>query len=372
MSFSIQEVKTSKQKKEFVELPFRIYKNNRFWVPPIKADELKFMDQEHNPAMEFCDTKFWLAYRDDKVVGRMSAIINYKYNEKVGEKLGRFSRLEFFDDAEAFRKLMDTAIQWLKEKGMKKIHGPLGYTNLDNQGLLIDGFDSIASVASIYHLPYYHGHLTSYGFKKEIDWLEFRLNLGKDAIEKAHRGSQIIKKRFGIELVKFDQIKDLLPFIGDLFEVLNQAFDRLPFVVPFNQAMIEMYSKKYLKVINPKYVCLAKKDNQIVAFMIAVPSLSKALQKANGKLFPFGFYHIMKAMKKPEVLDFFLGGVKPEFESQGAIVAVYSEIQDQMMKDGIQIMETTGNFETNHSVIANWKNFEHTQHKRRRCFIKDI
>jgi hypothetical protein len=172
--------------------------------------------------------------------------------------------------------------------------------------------------------------------------------------------------------MKFDNTKDLLPFVGDMFEVLNQAFDRLPFVVPFNQAMVEMYAKKYLKVINPKYVCLAKKDDQIVAFMIAVPSLSKALQKANGKLFPFGFYHIMKAMKKPEVLDFFLGGVKPEFESQGAIVTVYSEIQDQMMKDGIQIMETTGNFETNHSVIANWKNFEHTQHKRRRCFIKDL
>ncbi len=372
MSLIIQEVKTSKQKKEFVELPFRIYKNNKFWVPPIKADELKFMDPKHNPAMEFCDTKFWLAYRDNKVVGRISAIINHKYNEKVGRKLGRFSKMEIFEDYEVFKELMDAAVGWLKEAEMVQIHGPLGYTNLDNQGLLIEGFGYLPSVASVYHMPYYHEFLNDYGFEKEIDWIEFRLNLGEDAIKKGQRGTEIIKKRYGIEVMKFEKTKNLLPYVGELFDVFNQAFARLDFVVPFNQEMIEMYSKKYLKVINPKYVCLAKKDKQIVAFMIAVPSLSKALQKANGKLFPFGFYHIMKAMKKPEVLDFFLGGVKPEFESQGAIVAVYSEIQNQMMKDGIHIMETTGNFENNHNVIANWKNFDHIQHKRRRCFIKDL
>lgn len=372
MSVIIHEVSTLKERKEFVELPFSIYKKNAYWVPPIKVDEFKTMDPGQNPAMEFCDTKFWLAYRGRQVVGRMSAIINYKYNEKVGKKLGRFSRLEFIDDQETFQKLMGTAIAWLKGKGMEQIHGPLGYTNLDNQGLLIEGFDYLPSVASVYHLPYYHDYIKAYGFKKEIDWLEFRLNMGEEAIKKAQRGAEIVKKRYGIELIKFKRNKDLLPYVSDLFEVFNQAFDPLPFVVPFNQALIEMYSKKYFKVINPKYVCLARKNDEIIGFMIAVPSLSEAMQKARGKLFPFGYYYILKAMKKPLVMDFFLGGVKPEFESQGAIVILYSEIQSQMLEDGVQTMETTGNFETNHKVIANWKNFDHIQHKRRRCFIKDI
>ncbi|MBE0651030.1 MAG: hypothetical protein IH595_09320 [Bacteroidales bacterium] len=372
MSLSIQEVKTLKQQKEFVELPFSIYKNNPYWVPPIKADELKLMDKKHNPAMEFCDSKFWLAYRDGKVVGRLCGIINHKYNEKVGKKLGRFSRMEVFEDHEAFLGLMDTAVAWLKAEGMSQIHGPLGYTNLDNQGLLIEGFDYLTSVASVYHMPYYQEYINGYGFEKEIDWLEFRLKFAKDTVDRAIRGAEIVKKRYGIEVKKFKKVKEIIPYMQDLFGVLNQAYERLPFVVPFNQEMINMYAKKYFKVINPKYVCLAQKNGETIAFWIAVPSMSKALQKANGKLFPFGFYHIMKAMKKPDVLDFFLAGVKPEFESQGAIVILYTEIQNQMLKDGIEVMETTGNLENNHNVIANWKNFDHIQHKRRRCYIMDL
>ncbi len=372
MALTIQEVKTKKQQKEFVELPFRIYKDNPFWVPPIKSDELKFLDRNHNPAMAFCDSKFWLAYRDGKVVGRLCGIINHKYNEKVGKKLGRFSRLEVFEDREAFTALMDTAVAWLKKEGMEQVHGPLGYTNLDTQGLLIEGFDYLMSVASVFHMPYYQEYITGYGFEKEIDWLEFRLSFTKDTIAKAMRGVEIIKKRYGIEVKKFKKTKEIQPYVSELFAVLNEAYDRLPFVVPFNQEMIDMYAKKYFKVINPKYVFLAQKDGETVGFWIAVPSMSKALQKANGTLFPFGFYHIMNAMKKPEVLDFFLAGVKPEYESKGAAVILYSEVQNQMLQDGIEIMETTGNFENNHNVIANWKNFDHVQHKRRRCYIKDL
>ena len=247
MSLSIQEVKTTKQKKEFVELPFRIYKNNPYWVPPIKADELKFMDRKYNPAMKFCDSKFWLAYREGKVVGRLVGIINHKYNEKVDKKLGRFSKLEVFEDHEAFLGLMDAAVAWLKSQGMEHIHGPLGYTNFDTQGLLIEGFDYLMSVASVFHMPYYQKFITDYGFKKENDWLEFRLSLNKDTIAKALRGSEVIKKRYGIEVKKFTKAKEILPYVPELFEVLNQAFDKLPYVIPFNQEMIDMYKKKYFK-----------------------------------------------------------------------------------------------------------------------------
>ena len=371
-NIQIQQVQSKKQKKDFVDLPFSIYKGNAYWVPPIKADEMHLFDAAHNPAMDFCDTAYWVAYKNGKVVGRISAIINHKYNEKMNQKLGRFSRLEFFDDPEGFRRLMDTASQWLKDRKMEIIHGPLGFTNLDNQGLLIEGFEYLASVASVYHLPYYKKYLEAYGFKKETDWLEFRLQLGEKAINKAIRGSEIIKKRFGLQVIDFQNNKEIIPYVKPLFEILNQAFAHLPYVVSIPERMTKMYAQKYFKMINPRYVRMVKDGDEPVGFIVAVPSLSEAMQKANGKLFPFGFYHLMKAMKHPQVLDLFLGGVKPEYDKKGVAVILYAEIQKQMMKDGIQVIETTGNIETNHNVIANWKNFDHIQHKRRRCFAKPL
>jgi len=372
MALTIEVVRSNKQRKTFVNLPFQIYKNMPLWVPPIKSDELKSFDSLNNPAMEFCDTEFWLAYRDGKVVGRISAIVNPLYNEKVDKKLGRFSRLEFVDDKEVFLLLMDTAIAWIKEKGMEFVHGPLGYTNLDNQGLLIEGFDHLPSVASVYHMPYYKAHIDAYGFEKEIDWLEFRLTLGDRANEKATRGAALIKKRYGFVVETFTENKQLLPYVKPIFKVVNGAFEKLHFVTPFNEKMVEMYKDKYFKLINPKFVFVAKKDEEVIGFMIAVPSLSEALQKANGSLFPFGFYHVLNAMKKPEVLDFFLIGVKPELDRSGVAVILFDELLAEMRRQEIHFMETTGVFETNHNVISNWKNFDPIQHKRRRCFIKAI
>jgi len=372
MAITLQVVRNKKQKQDFVNLPFEIFRDNICWVPPLKSDELKNFDPHYNPALRFCDTEFWIACRDGKPVGRIGAIINHKYNEKVEKDLGRFTKLEFFDDKEVFRILMDEAVSWMKGKGMKMAHGPLGFTNLDNQGLLIEGFDYLPSVASVYHHPYYRKHIEDYGFRKEIDWLEFRLNAGPKAINKATRGAELIKKRYGFKVVKFKKAREILPYSESLFDIVNDAFASLPFVVPFDKKMVDMYTEKYFKIINPKYICFVKKDSEIVGFILAVPSLSKAMQKANGKLFPFGFYHIKKAIRNPEVIDLFLGGVKPEYEHEGVAVVLYSEIQNQMLKDGLHIVETTGNFETNSHVIANWKNFDSIQHKRRRCFIKDI
>ncbi len=372
MSLQIQTVKTKKQKRDFVNLPFEIYKNNPYWVPPLKSDELKNLEPGYHPALRFCSAVFWVAYRNEKPVGRLGAIINHKYNEKTGKKLGRFTKLEFFDDEEVFRLLMDTAVRWMKEKGMDTVHGPLGFTNLDNQGLLVEGFDYLPSVASVYHHPYYQKHIENYGFRKEIDWVEFRLTIGEKAVNKANRGAAILKKRFGFEVIRFRKKKELFPYAEKLFELVNNSFASLPFVVPFDKGMIHFYTKKYFSVIDPQYVFFVKKGEEIVGFMLAVPSLSEALQKANGKLFPFGFYHIRKALKHPGVIDFYLAGVKPEYEHTGAAVVLYAEVQNQMLKNGLNTVETTGEFETNQHAISNWKNFDHIQHKRRRCYVKEI
>ena len=372
MSIQLEVTENKKQKKDFVDLPFAVYRNNPYWVPPIRSEELKTLEPGYHPATRFSDTKCWVAYRDGKPVGRICAIINHKYNEKTGEKRGRFSKLEFFDDAEVFTALMDHAVAWLKEKGMTSVHGPLGYTNLDNQGLLIEGFDYLPSVASVYHHPYYQKHIENYGFRKEIDWVEFRLTIGEKAVNKANRGAALLKKRFGFEVIRFRKKKELFPYADKLFELVNNSFVSLPFVIPFDKRMIDFYTKKYFSVIDPQYVFFVKKGEEIVGFMLAVPSLSEGLQKANGRLFPLGFYHIRKAIKHPQVIDFFLAGVKPKYEHMGAAVVLYAEIQNQMLKNGLHTVETTGEFETNRHAISNWKNFEHIQHKRRRCFIREI
>ena len=368
----IKEVHTIKEIKQFVGFQYSLYKGDLFWIPPIKNDEVKQLNPGKNPAFKFCNTKFWTAWKNGKCVGRIGAIINHEYNKKTGEKKGRFSRVEFIDDKEVSSGLFKAAENWLKEKGMEKVHGPLGFTNIDTQGLLIEGFDYLPSIASVYHKAYYNDHIEELGYQKENDWIEFRLTLGEKAHNKAIRGANLIKKRYGFEVIKFSSTAELREYVHPMFTILNEAFQELPYVTTFNDEMIELYSDKYFKVINPKYVTVIKKDKQIIAFLVGMPSLSEAMQKAKGKLFPFGFYHIMQAMKHPRVIDLLLTGVIPEYQNAGAAVILFAEIQEEMIKQGIDQMETTGIFETNHNVISNWKNYDHIQHKRRRCFVKDL
>jgi len=370
--FTVKEVITKKDIKKFVGFPFRLYKDDKFWVPPLKSDEVKQLTPETNPAYEFCNAKFWTAWDGHKCVGRIGGIINSIYNEKTGEKLGRITRCEFIDNKEVSSLLFGTVEKWLKEEGMTVAHGPLGFSNLDNQGLLIEGFDYLPSVASVYHKPYYQIHFEDLGYSKENDWVEFRLTLGEQALKKGIRGAQIVKRRYGFEVLSFSTTDELRPYSRLIFEVLNDAFADLPYVSSFSDKMIDLYSKKYFKILNPKFVTIIKKDGNLAAFVIGMPSLSEAMQKANGNLFPLGFYYILQALKKPKVIDLLLTAVLPEFHTSGAAVILFAELQQEMMSQGINQMETTGIFETNHNVISNWKNYEHIQHKRRRAYRKNL
>ena len=235
MSIKIVEVKTKAEAKNFVNFQFELYKNTPMWVPPIKADEVKALDKQHNPAFDFCDAHFFLAYKNDKIVGRIGTIINHDYNKKVGEKLGRINRAEFIDDKEVSKALFTTAENWLKEKGMEKVHGPLGFTNIDQQGLLIEGFDFLPSIASVYNHPYYQQHFEVLGYEKENDWVEFRLTIGDAAAKKASRGSAMIKRRYGFESVNFTKTSELKKYGETIFEILNDAFKVLPYTVPFSK-----------------------------------------------------------------------------------------------------------------------------------------
>jgi len=371
MPIIIKEVKTNSEIKQFVRFPFQLYKGNKNWVPPLIDSEVKSLT-EMNPARDFCDSRFFLAFKEGKCVGRIGAIINKSYNEKVNTKFGRINRIEFIDDYEVSEKLINTAIEWFKEQQMEYVHGPLGYTNLDTQGLLIEGFDYIQSIASVYHLPYYQEHFNRLNFEKENDWIEFRLTITKAPLEKAKRGAELVKKRYGVEVINFSSIAELDPYKKKVFQILNDAFQFLPYVSPLNDKMIQLYADKYFKILNPRFIKVVTKDKEPIGFFVGLPSLSKAMQKANGKLFPFGFYHLLKALKKPEVIDMLLTGVLQDYQNVGIAVILISELQQEMVKAGVLELETTGVFESNHNVIANWKNYEHIQHKRRRCYVKKI
>jgi len=371
-AIEIIELKSKKDFKAFVELPFTLYKNNKYWVPPLKADELKSLYPETNPAFEFCDNKFWIAKKNGKTVGRIAAIVNHTYNEKMGEKAGRFSRTEFIDDTEVVDALFSHAEAWLKAQGMCRIQGPLGFTNLDHQGMLVEGFEELPSAASEYHLPYYQEHLVRLGYEKETDWVEFRLKL--DGIpEKAQRVSKMIKARYELKVKTFATTAELKPFAPRIFEILNKAFSELFSVVNLNDNMVDYYVNRYVTLLNPKFVKLVfDKEDQIIAFIIGLPSLSEALQKTNGKLFPFGWWHLKKALKRPKVIDLMLTGVLPEYQKTGAAAILINELQEEMARHGVVDVETTGIFETNTMAIANWKNYEHRQHKRKRCWTKAL
>ncbi len=371
MSIIIKEVSTKRDIKQFVNLQFELYKDNKYWVPPVKAAEINSLMPE-NPALDFCDARFFLAFKNDKCVGRIGAIINKSYNQKTGKNFGRINRIEFIDDIEVSEKLIQTAIEWFREKKMEYIHGPLGFTNLDTQGLLIEGFDYLPSIASVYHLPYYKDHFEKLGFEKENDWIEFRLTITEAPLNKAKRGAEIVKKRSGVKVVSFSSRSELNQYSKRVFEILNDAFQFLPYVSTLNDKMIKLYSDKYFNILNPKFIKVVVKDNEPVGFFVGLPSLSKAMQKAKGSLYPFGFIHVLKALKKPEVIDMLLTGVLQDYQNAGIAVILISELQEEMMKAGITTLETTGIFETNQNVITNWKNYEHIQHKRRRCYVKKI
>ncbi|MBI4930470.1 MAG: hypothetical protein HY841_06890 [Bacteroidetes bacterium] len=399
MSIEIKQVKSKSDAKQFVNLPFDIYKGNKFWVPPLKAGEMKSLFAETNPAFDFCKAKFWLAYKNGKCVGRIGAIINEEYNKKTDEKMARFSRLEFFDGStplttgspEVIAKLISTVEAWAKENGAIGIHGPLGFANLDTQGMLVEGFNHLQSIGSVYHHEYYHRHLEKLGYVKEIDWLEFRLTVNPRIVDKVTRGAALIQKRYGIEVLHFKTMNELLPHSDTIFKILNDAFSELPFVSEFSPKMMAFYKEKYIKLLNPEFVKMVIAPppkggstgkasasfplsgglrGALVGFIVGLPSLSEAMQKANGKLFPFGFLHILKARKGKDVMDQLLTGVKKEVMYTGAGVVLMAEIQKEMVSKGMKHIETTGIFETNLNAISNWKSYEHIQHKRKRCYRK--
>ncbi len=366
----IIEVTTPELRKEFVMLPFKLYKGNPYWVPPLIQGEIKNISPE-NPYFHFCDAKFWIARRDGRTVGRIGGIIHYAYIEKTQEKLARFTRSEFIDDAEVVDTLFATAENWAKEKGMTGIMGPLGFSNLDTQAMLIEGFDQMPSVASVYHLPYYHKHLERLGYIKHIDWIEFRLFLEKELPEKAIRLASVVEERYKLHVVHVKSKKELRQYGHDVFHLLNKSFYDLFSFVPLDDDMIDAVLDDYVPVINTDFVKLVlTEDNKVVGFVVPVPSLTRTMQIANGKLGPRSILSLLWSRRHNKVIDLFLTGVDPEYQNKGVLGLLIATAQKEMSRYGMLTAETTGMLENNQKAIQHWKNYNHIQNKRKRCFIK--
>jgi hypothetical protein len=371
MNLVIKEVSTRRELNDFVNLPYRLYKSEKFWVPPLKIEERNVLIPKKNPAFEFCKVKLWVAYRHGECIGRIGGIIIPAWIEKTGEKIGRFTRPEFINDLEVASALFSQVELWIRSQGMDGMHGPMGFSNLDHQGLLIEGQEWLPSIGSDYHFAYYQAIYQQLGFEKEIDWLEFRIAFPKVLPEKSFKVAEMLKTRYGLRVVNFSTKKELDPYKGKVFALFNKAFSELFGTYPLPEKLTQFYIQKYFPILNPRYVKIVlDKDDEMVGFIIGLPSLSEAMQKANGKLLPFGWWHLQKALSKPKEMDLLLTGVKPELQKLGVAALLMNEIWLAANNDGIQFVETTGMLENNSVALQMWKSFDHIQHKRKRCFRK--
>lgn len=373
MSIRIQEVTTRKDLGAFVDFPYRLYRGNPYFVPPLRFDEEATLRKDKNPAYDYCEARLWLAYRDNQVVGRVAAIHNRAYIEKWKNKYLRFGWLDFTDDEEVLKSLMHEVEQWARELGMVAVHGPLGFTDLDHEGMLVEGFDQLGTLATLYNYPYYPRHMEALGYQKDVDWLEFLAKVPPVIPENLDRISAIVLRRQQLTIVKASKPKDILPYAPAIFELINVAYGNLYGVVPLTDKQIDYYVKQYFSFIRVDFVSIVlDKNGKLAAFGITMPSLSKALQKAGGSLFPFGFIHLLRAMRKNTVGDLYLVAVRPDLQGKGVNALLMREINRAYIRYGITSAESNPQLEHNDRIQAMWEYYEAKQHKRRRCYIKSV
>lgn len=370
----IVEVKTLKQLKDFILFPFQIYKENPYWVPPLIMDEINTLSRRKNPAFEYCDAKYWLAYKDGKLVGRIAGIQNHAYVKKWGNKYTRFGWVDFIDDLEVSKALFSTVEEYARQNGMEAVHGPLGFCDLDNQGLLVDGFEEMGTIITYYHYPYYKEHLEKLGYAKDIDWLEFEIIIPENSeIERLSKIANRSLDKYGLRILDLKNKKQITPYFNDVFEIINIAYEDLYGVVPLTDKQIKAYIEQYFSYVNPDYICLiVDKDEKLVGFGVTVPSLSKAVKKHNGRLFPFGFIDVLKDIKNNDILDLYLVAVRPEYKMTGIPAAMLNHCLRNAHKNGVKKAIASPQLENNYAVQSLWRFFDARPHRRRRCFIKRL
>ena len=375
MAVEIKKIsKDIKSLRKFVQFGTDFYKNNPYFVPPLRSDDVDTLNPQKNPAFDFCESEYFMAYKDGKAVGRIAAIINHQVNEKENKKVVRFGFVEFTDDYEVSHSLFDAVAEWGKSKGMNAILGPLGFTDMDHEGALIEGFDQLSTMATIYNYPYYQAHYEKYGMSGKADWVEFKMTVPESIPEKHLRISEIVKKKYGLKTVKYTSRKRLVEEVGHpFFALINEAYNDLFGYSPLSDRQIDHYIKIYLPMLRLDHLSIIKdSDDNLIGMGVASPSMSRALQKSHGRMLPFGWYHLLKAMyaNKTDIVDLLLVAIKPEYQSKGVNALLFYDLVPVYQQMGFEYGESNPELELNKKVQAQWSAFESVQHKRRRAFKK--
>ena len=369
-------VKNSKQVKDFVMFPFKLYKDCEYWVPPIINEEIEAMDTSKNPVFKNAEAEFYLAYdEDENIVGRIAAIVNWvEIKDQKKNKL-RFGWYDTIDNIEVSNKLIEKVLEFGKERKLEFIEGPVGFSNMDKAGLLTYGYDELNTMITWYHYPYQKEHLVKLGLKQLAEWVEYKIKIfsEEEAPEKVKKFAEIIAKRYNLKSINFKSTKEIIPYVDKMFELLNITYSPLQTYVTIKQYQIDFYKEKFIKYIHPDFIkCVVDSEGNLIAFLITMPSFSRALKKINGKLFPFGFLHILKAQHFNDRVSLYLIGVDPKYQSKGATAILFNDLQQTFNKRGIVEVETNPELVENKAIQAFWKNYESTLHKRRATFTKKI
>ena len=373
MQVIVKEVSNQNEFKIFYQFQNQLYKNCKEYVPTLDMDQKNTLTND--PALDYCTRKLWLAYKGKKVVGRIQAIINPRYNDYYHLKRVRFGWFDFEDDIEIAKALFDTATEWGRSQGMTEIHGPLAYNTLGRQGMLIEGFENTPPSNCLYNYPYYPKAMEELGFEKETDWIQYKLNASQGAPEKLNRMAEILLSRYNLKLLDIRTVKGAMKdeLIEKFFRIYNECFTAVHNFIPLTEKEIIKTGTTYFKLLRPELTCLVVDENgEIAAFGLCFPSLSEALKKSKGKLFPWGWYHLLKAYKKYNSIDLMMIGSNPAWNSKGLSAIYHANLAASFRKHNIGCAITNPQIETNVGAIKVWESYDHETYMRRRCWIKKI
>lgn len=373
MELSIEEISSKRDLKRFISFPLSLYRGNRCYVPPLNFDEMNTLRRDRNPAFEYCTASYWMARKDGKPVGRIAGIINNRFNELWGKRQARFGWVDFVDDPEVSAALFHIVEAWARQQGMAAIHGPLGFTDMDREGMLVEGFAELGTLATIYNFPYYPLHMERLRYRKDADWVEYEMIPSQTVPERVERLAGIVAERYHMKTLRLKKAADVRPYAKQIFDLINQAYAPLYGFVPLTDRQIDSYVDQYFGFIIPEYVPIVVDERgKVAAFGITMPSMSKALQKARGRLFPFGFLSLYRAMKYNDRVDLYLTAVRPDMQDKGLNAMLIYEMNVLYARRRITSVESNPELETNTKVRAQWRFYEGRQHKRRRCYWKDL
>lgn len=371
----VVEISSRQELRTFVDFPFKLYAQNPYWTPPIIDEEIDVLDPTKNPVFKNAKARYFLAFKNGKIAGRIAVMINWIEVKKQKKKKVRFGWFDVIDDIKVTDALMKKVHLIGLENGMEFIEGPVGFSNMDKAGMLVDGFEESNTMITWYNAPYYYKHFKELGYEDLAVWVEYEITLSsfEESPEKIKKFSDLMLKRYELKVLDFKSKKQIILYVEKMFELLEKTYGKLQTFVPIQQEQIRHYKEKYFRYIHPEFIkCIVDRNDELVAFCITMPSFTRALKKANGKIFPFGFFHLLKAMYFNSRASFYLIGVHPKYQNKGVTAVIFNEMQKTFNKFGYHIVETNPELEENSSIQNLWKNYKHRQHKKRLTVTQKI